>query len=138
MESIYFKGKICPHCKGYFNAGRKNKTYCRSKCRYQSHNQKKRDPRRADVKIKKSLDRLYKSLQIMAASTLLDRSCIPASMLKALDYDDALFTSTQMDRTTGLPIYFIYDLGVRCNFEGETYWLYCLDRAGEPTAFLSS
>ena len=93
MRELLYIDKNCPHCGAHFNAGRRNKKFCSSKCRSGYHNGKNREVSLEQGRINQQLLKNYRILDEVLSDKRFNPLNVPMAVLTRKGFNPKLFTS---------------------------------------------
>ena len=128
MSALIYIDKNCPHCDAHFNAGRRDKKFCSTKCKSGYHNKKKRRSKKGLNKDEVKQRRNERVLKVFFQSFQWER--IPFALLELRGYDfDATHQETT-DPAIGRLVRYHGMFGLSINDDLASYQLHMIDEAG--------
>ena len=128
MRDLIYIDKNCPHCDGHFNAGRRDKKFCSTKCKSGYHNKKNRPLTKMKNEQPRKQRRNERILKTFFESFQWER--IPFALLELRGYDFDVIHQETTDGATGRLVRYHGMFGLSINDDLASYDLHMIDEAG--------
>ncbi|RYY83806.1 MAG: hypothetical protein EOO15_20675 [Chitinophagaceae bacterium] len=130
MSELVYVDKNCPACGKHFNAGRRDKKFCSTRCKNDFHNQRNRPKRREVDQGLVALRRNERILHAFFEGDPLKWGSIPFTLLQFRGYDFDVEQSEVEDPATGRLVRYHGFFGLSINADLSTFCLHMIDERG--------